>query len=352
MEGLTKVPKGKRVLLTGHTGFKGAWLALELHSLGAEVHGFSLPEAPPAAYSALGVRSLLKSEKLGDLRDFDAFSAFYDSVEPELVLHLAAQSLVRESYKDPLGTVATNVQGTAHVLEALRRAGGGAACVVVTSDKCYENRESGQAYRETDPMGGHDLYSASKGAAEIITASYRSSFGLNVASARAGNVIGGGDYAVDRIAPDCARALATGQVVRVRNPASVRPWQHVLEPLSGYLALAERLLGPKSAEYREGWNFGPGSADTVTVGDFAKNFVAEWGSGKIETAVDPNAPHEAKLLHLDVEKARTRLGWQPTWNAERAIRETVEWYKKYEAGPKVVGSMRDFSLEQIKRFTT
>ncbi len=346
---------GRTILVTGHTGFKGAWLTLWLHKLGAKVHGLSLAEAPsPAAFTALGGRKLLASERLADVRDPTAVSEYIAEVQPEIIFHLAAQALVRESYQDPLKTLTTNFMGTAHILEALRRRDQKCACIVVTSDKCYQNREADQAYRETDAMGGHDVYSMSKGASELLVASYRHSFFIRgkvaLASARAGNVVGGGDYADDRIVPDCVRALSKGKPIAVRNPEAIRPWQHVLEPLAAYLMLAGKLLGSDAHAFSEAWNFGPTPKDNLTVKNFVKTFIASWGSGTWEQVSETQAPHEAQLLKLDIDKAATRLGWTPTWEHPRAIQETVAWYRKFEQSSKQEGVMQEFSLEQIGKF--
>lgn len=354
--------RNKRILITGHTGFKGAWLALWLHKLGAETHGFALAEDPiPAAYSALGVREILKSEHLGDIGELGSITGYLERVEPEIVLHLAAQPIVRESYRDPIGTLATNFMGTAHVLEALRLLDKPVVCVVVTSDKCYENPETGAPCQETDRMGGYDVYSMSKGACELLVSSYRRSFFsaggksfVKLASARAGNSIGGGDFAADRIVPDCIRALANGRKISVRNPESVRPWQHVFEPLSGYLELTSRLLSKGSEPFCEGWNFGPQPADTLNVREVVDAIIKRWGSGEWEQATDSKAPHESKLLRLDIAKSAEKLGWRPTWDARRALMETVDWYSEFErskrSGKSIEGSMRVFSLDQIERF--
>ena len=347
----------KKVLLTGHTGFKGAWLALWLHKLGAEVHGLSLAESPaPAAYTALGIHGLVASERIADVRDAGTISKYLDEFSPDVVFHLAAQALVRDSYRDPIKTLTTNFMGTAHLLEALRQRDKKCACVVVTSDKCYSNSESDRPYRETDALGGHDIYSMSKGAAELLVAGYRQSFfntdqsPVRVASVRAGNVVGGGDYAEDRIVPDCVRALTTQKKIEVRNPDSTRPWQHVLEPMSGYIALARKLLEPDARSYSEAWNFGPSAGENLSVKDFVTRFITAWGSGAWEHVTQKQTSHEAQRLRLNIEKAAARLNWKPTWDCARTIRETVEWYKKFEASSKKEGVMRDFSLEQIGKF--
>ena len=322
---------GKRVLVTGHTGFKGAWLSLWLADLGAKVTGFSLPPETPSLFSGLKLDGLIDS-RLGDVRDRDAVFSLFKDARPEVVLHLAAQPLVLRSYDDPAETFSTNVMGLVNVLDAARASKEVKVVQVITSDKCYENNETGRAYAEGDPLGGHDPYSASKACAEIVAASYRDSFfqtGASLATARAGNVIGGGDWARDRIVPDCARALAAGKPVVVRNPASVRPWQHVLEPLSGYLALAcAQLAQPR--RFAQAWNFGPDDAGNVTVEVLVEAAVKEWGSGRWEKAGGEGA-REARLLRLDPSKARRELSWAPRWDVPRAVRETMRWYKAAQA---------------------
>ena len=341
--------RGKRVLLTGHTGFKGSWLALWLDSLGARVSGFSLDvPTSPSLFEAARVAESLRDGR-GDVRDPRAVRAAMDEARPDVVLHLAAQSLVRQSYAQPVETYATNVMGTAHVLEAARLAASVRAVVVVTSDKCYENRESGRAYVEADPMGGHDPYSSSKGCAELVTAAYRHSFFKEgkaaIASARAGNVIGGGDWSQDRLIPDIYRAAAARQPVRIRNPKAVRPWQHVLEPLAGYLLLAERLHteGPQLAE---AWNFGPDKTDSRPVAEVVDRVVKLWGDG-LRWEADPGShPHEAILLRLDSAKARKHLAWQPRLPLDEALAWTVDWYKAFLGRQDV----RRVSLAQIARY--
>lgn len=348
---------GKRVLLTGHTGFKGSWLALWLQELGAEVTGFALPPEPmPSLHLAAGVERACRGVQ-GDVRDAARLRAVLHEARPDFVFHLAAQPLVRLSYEQPVETIATNVLGTAHLLEAIRREGRPCAVVVVTSDKCYENREWIHGYREDEPMGGHDVYSMSKGAAELVVSSYRRSFfspgrlavhGIAVASARAGNVVGGGDFAKDRIVPDAMSALAEGRPVPVRNPGAVRPWQHVLEPLGGYLLLGARLAGvgadrhpaPRpstsaeraGAAYCEAWNFGPRLEDARTVREVVEALIEAWGSGSWEDRNDPAAPHEAGLLRLSIDKAQARLGWLPRWGFADTVRRTVEWYRAFHGG--------------------
>jgi len=332
---------GKRILLTGHTGFKGGWLALWLRELGAEVTGYALaPDTEPSLYVAAGVAQACTSV-LADVRDLPALRSVVREMRPQAVFHLAAQPLVRRSYEEPVHTFETNVVGTASVLEAVRLEGRPCAVLVVTSDKCYENPERLHGYREDEAMGGHDPYSASKGAAELVVASFRRSFfpparlaehGVALASARAGNVVGGGDWARDRIVPDAIAALAAGRPVPVRNPAAVRPWQHVLEPLGGYLLLGARLLGPEAAAHCEAWNLGPRFEDARPVRAVVEAVIRAWGSGSWEDRHDPRAPHEAGVLRLSVEKAMGRLGWRPRWGFERTFERTVEWYRAFHAG--------------------
>lgn len=352
---LRRAYAGKRVLLTGHTGFKGAWMTMWLDSLGATVHGFALPPATsPSMFSALELHSRCHHRE-ADIRDAAAVARAVAEAEPDFVFHLAAQALVRPSYERPLETIAVNVMGTAHVLDALRLARRRCSVVIVTSDKCYENREWLYGYRETDAMGGHDVYSMSKGATELVTASYRHSFfprarlaehGIAVASARAGNVIGGGDWAVDRILPDAVRALAKGQPIHVRNPRALRPWQHVLEPLAGYLILGARLTAADGAAFADAWNFGPVAEDARTVRNLVEQTVATWGTGTWEDRSDPSAVHEASLLRLSIEKATTMLGWRPRWAFERTVQETVLWYKAQAAGASAE-ELRSLTLRQL-----
>lgn len=352
---------GRRVFVTGHTGFKGAWLVHWLRELGAHVTGFALaPETSPSLFdvtqAGVGLRDLR-----GDVRDAGAVREALDDARPEVVFHLAAQSLVRRSYQQPLETLAINVMGTAHLLEAVRTLGRPCAVLVVTSDKCYENREWVYGYREDEPMGGHDVYSMSKGAAELTVASWRRSFfppaklaahGIALASARAGNVVGGGDWAEARIVPDCARALSKCEPVVVRNPLSVRPWQHVLEPLGGYLLLGARLMGygtDRPQDFCEGWNFGPTLEATRTVREVVEAMIAAWGEGSWIDGHDPNAPHEASLLRLSIEKAQVRLGWLPRWGFDETVARTAHWYKTFYRG--ATGSaLRALCVEQIRAY--
>jgi CDP-glucose 4,6-dehydratase len=336
--------------LTGHTGFKGAWMSLILARLGALVTGFSLPPLHEAGvFSVTGVEKDV-DHRIGDIRDREALADALREAEPEVVIHMAAQALVRPSYDDPVTTYATNVMGTIHLLEAVRRTPSVKAVVVVTSDKCYENKEWVWGYRESEPMGGHDPYSNSKGCAELVTASYRSSFlstgHCRVATARAGNVIGGGDWSLDRLVPDAMRAFIGAATLRVRNPVAVRPWQHVLEPVIGYLILAQKLLGEKGTAFAEGWNFGPLADSEVEVGRVVQGLAGLWGAGA-HWAFDPGPhPHEATYLALDCAKARNRLGWVPVTNLDDALRLTVTWYRAYADG----ADMRDATLGQIDTF--
>lgn len=308
------------MFVTGQSGFKGGWLSLWLESMGAELTGYSLPEH--------------------DLRDADGLRESVSAAQPEIVLHLAAQPIVRRSYRDPAETYAVNVTGTVNLLEASRSV---RAVVNVTTDKCYDNQDIDRGYTEDDPLGGADPYSSSKACSELVTAAYRRSFGMRVATARAGNVIGGGDWGEDRLVPDMMRAALAGERVTVRNPGSVRPWQHVLEPLSGYLMLAERLF--ESADYARAWNFGPADADSRTVGEVVERLATLWPGGiDHEIHVDPDAPPEARLLKLDSTRARERLVWTPAWGLDDALEAVVDWYGTHRDG----GDVRAVALEQIR----
>lgn len=341
---------GKRVLVTGHTGFKGAWLTEWLLQLGAEVTGYSLPSpTSPALFEQLGHAGRIH-HVTGDIRDAAAWRQAVVTAAPEFVFHLAAQPLVRSSYADPVGTFDTNVLGTVQVLEGLRGLTQPCAVVCVTTDKCYENREWLYGYREEDPLGGYDPYSASKAAAEIVVAAYRRSFfhehPVRVASARAGNVIGGGDWALDRIVPDCVRALAEGRAIPVRNRHATRPWQHVLEPLSGYLLLAARLAA--DARLATAFNFGPGHDANRTVGELVTEILRHW-PGEWTDQTQPNAPHEAGRLQLSIDRANALLDWSPTWKFSEAIAATVRWYRSAQAGsPEAI---RALTVQQISDYT-
>jgi len=338
---------GRRVLITGHTGFKGGWLSLWLHALGAEVTGFALPAVDHSFFEEVRLGELVKHIE-GDVRDFEAVRAAVRDSRPEIVFHLAAQPLVRLSYDQPVETYATNVMGTVHVLEACRNADGLLGVVCVTSDKCYENREQNEPYREDDAMGGYDPYSSSKGAAELVVSAYRRSFfgkGALIASTRAGNVIGGGDWAEDRLVPDIIRALLAGTPPVIRNPDSIRPWQHVLDALSGYLLVAERLLhGGKEAAC--GWNFGPADDDTQPVGWIVEQMLGEWGGCNGWEKPSGSQPHEATLLKLDSSKARAELGWRPKLPLEDALRKVVEWHLQVATG----ADPRTVSLKQLSDY--
>lgn len=343
--------RGRRVLVTGHTGFKGSWLALWLTSLGAEVAGFSknVPTTP-SLYRLARVGDVVEAIE-GDVRDYDAVRDAVRRVRPEVVVHMAAQSLVRRSFADPRETYETNVMGTVNLLEAIRAGGEVRVAVNVTSDKCYENTESPSGYREEQPMGGYDPYSSSKGAAELVTAAYRRSFfsddddATRIASARAGNAIGGGDWSEDRLIPDLMRAALAGETLQVRNPDAVRPWQHVLDPLSGYLTLAQALW--EKPEFASGWNFSPSEDDSQPVRWVIERIAERW-AGAPAWEQDARAhPREAQLLTLDSSRARTLLGWQPEWDLATAVDAVVEWYEGYASGV----DAGELTRAQIARFT-
>jgi CDP-glucose 4,6-dehydratase len=346
--------RGKSVLLTGHTGFKGSWLSLWLQSLGAKVIGYALtPPTDPNLFDVARVADGMRSVT-GDIRDLERLTAIVAESRPEIVIHMAAQSLLRFSYDNPVETYATNLMGTVNLLESVRHAGGVRAVVVVTSDKCYENREWLWGYRENDPIGGFDPYSSSKGCAELATSAYRNSFfhadrysqhGVAVASARAGNVVGGGDWAMDRLVPDILRAIESAQSVRIRRPDSIRPWQHALDPLSGYLLLAEKLYeaGPS---FSEGWNFGPEDEDAQTVQWVVERLIKLSGKNTRWERDAGSHPHEAHYLKLDCSKSRARLGWEPRWNLDEALTNLMEWHKALIGG----ADMRRVSLDQIANY--
>ena len=336
--------QGRRVFLTGHTGFKGSWLALWLRRLGARVYGYALaPDTQPSLYEQARVAEALAHSTIADVRDGAALASALHQAQPEVLIHMAAQALVRESYADPVGTYATNVMGTVHLLEAVRQVPSVRAVVVVTTDKCYENREWVWGYREHEAMGGHDPYSSSKGCAELVAAAYRRSFNLPLASARAGNVIGGGDWSADRLVPDILKALAAGSPVEIRNPSATRPWQHVLEPLRGYLMLAERVF-QQPGEFADGWNFGPRDEDCQPVAAVVSAVVGAWG-GDASWRAQPGAhPHEAGYLKLDSSKAHARLGWRSARSLAEGVALTVEWHRAWLAGE----DMNSLTLRQIQ----
>jgi CDP-glucose 4,6-dehydratase len=345
---------GRRVLVTGHTGFKGSWLSLWLHTMGAEVIGYALvPPTEPNLFDMSKVGAGMTSV-IGDIRDLAHLSAVVAKYSPEIVFHMAAQPLVRYSYVAPVETYATNVMGTVHLLEAVRKTTGIRVIVNITTDKCYENREWAWGYRENEPMGGYDPYSNSKGCAELVSAAFRASFfnperyeehGVALATARAGNVIGGGDWALDRLIPDILAGFEQGNIVRIRNPKAIRPWQHVLEPLRGYLTLAERLytFGPAFAE---GWNFGPNDDDAKSVSWIAQRMAALWGDDAKWQIDAGEHPHEAHYLKLDISKARARLGWYPLLRLDEALRHIVDWSRQRLAG----ADMREVTLAQIRAY--
>ena len=340
--------KGRKVLVTGHTGFKGGWLSLWLHRLGAEVTGFALPApSEPSFFEQTRLAEMVHHVE-GDVRDLTAVETVIGETQPEMVFHLAAQPLVRYSYDAPVETFATNVMGTVHLLEACRKAESVRGVVCVTSDKCYENREWLWPYREADPMGGHDPYSSSKGAAELVISAYRRSFfqsGARIASVRAGNVIGGGDWATDRLVPDVIRALLAGQSPQIRNPASIRPWQHVLEALSGYLMIGQRLLDGHDSSACA-WNFGPSDDDTQPVGWVVERMLEQWPGNIRWEQPGGTEPHEAVLLKLDSSKARTELGWRPRLRLQEALAKVIEWHGAVAAGE----DAREISLRQLEQY--
>lgn len=346
--------RGRKVFLTGHTGFKGGWMSLWMQSLGANLKGFSLePPTSPSLFEIASISNGMNSD-IGDVRDLARLTHSLQTFQPEIVFHMAAQPLVRYSYKNPVETYATNLMGTVHLLEAVRQTPSVKAVVIITTDKCYENREWAWGYRENEPMGGFDPYSNSKGCAELATAAYRSSFfnpenfshhGVAIATVRAGNVIGGGDWAGDRLIPDILMAIEKGSPVTIRNPNAIRPWQHVLEPISGYMQLAERMIsdGPT---YSEAWNFGPNDNDARPVSWIVDRMVNIWGNGASWQIDNSEQPHEATYLKLDISKAKTKLQWQPRINLEQALEWIIDWHKAYLDGR----SMQDVTKQQIMQY--
>lgn len=348
--------KGKRVLITGHTGFKGSWLSIWLHELGADVIGVALdPSSERDNFVLSDIGRRIKADIRADIRDGKHVKEIFEEYRPEIVFHLAAQPIVRLSYDIPVETYETNVMGTIHVLEAIRATQSVKVAVMITTDKCYDNCETLEGYVETDPFGGYDPYSSSKGACEIAIQSWRRSFfnpsdygkthTVSLASVRAGNVIGGGDWAKDRIIPDCIRAIEEGRVIDIRSPKSVRPWEHVLEPLSGYLLLA-RKMWEMPTSYCEGWNFGPETESVSTVWEVATKVIQNYGTGELKDSSDPNAVHEASLLMLNINKAKSRLGWYPRMNMQKCVELVVDWYKKYKTE-----NVYRLCIDEINKFT-
>ena len=347
--------KGKRVLVTGHTGFKGSWLSIWLHELGAEVVGVGLdPYSEKDNFVLSGIGNKIKADIRADIRDGKKLKEIFAEYQPEIVFHLAAQPLVRLSYEQPVETYEANVMGTIHIMEAIRATKSVMVGVMITTDKCYDNKEQLRGYKEEDPFGGYDPYSSSKGACEVAIQSWRRSFfnpedygkkhTVSLASVRAGNVIGGGDWAKDRIIPDCIRSLEEGRVIDIRSPKAVRPWEHVLEPLSGYMLLAQ-LMWDNPTEYCEGWNFGPESESVSTVWDVATELVSNFGKGTLKDSSDSNAVHEAELLMLDITKAKSRLGWIPKMDMKQCINLVADWYKRYQTE-----DVYKLCVEEINRF--
>lgn len=347
--------RGKKVLITGHTGFKGSWLSLWLHELGAEVTGFALdPYTEKDNFVLSNLSSKIKDIR-GDVRNAQYLNEIIGQIQPDIIFHLAAQPLVILSYQEPVETYQTNVMGTLHLMEAFRHCASAKVAVIITTDKCYENKEQIWGYRENEPMGGYDPYSSSKGAVELAISSWRRSFihpkdyekhGKSIASVRAGNVIGGGDWTADRIIPDCIRALEANETILIRNSHAIRPWQHVLEPLSGYLLLAKKMWEAPT-RFCEGWNFGPNMEAVENVWSIASKIIHCYGSGALKDISDANAPHEANLLTLDIHKAKFELGWQPKMDIDQAIKMTVDWYKNYKNN-----DVYNLCLEQIKQYTS
>ncbi len=347
--------KNKRVLLTGHTGFKGSWLAIWLHELGAEVIGVANdPFSDKDNFVLSGIGQKIKADIRADIRDGEKMKEIFKFYQPEIVFHLAAQPLVRLSYDIPVETYETNVMGTINVLEAIRVTESVKVGVMITTDKCYENKEQIWGYRENEAMGGYDPYSSSKGAAEIAISSWRRSFfnpaqyekhGKSIASVRAGNVIGGGDWALDRIIPDCIKAIEQGKIINIRSPKAIRPWQHVLEPLSGYMLLAQKMWN-EPTKYCEGWNFGPRTESIADVWTVASKLINSYGRGELKDVSNPNDLHEAKLLMLDISKAKFQLGWEPRMNIDQCLDLVADWYKRYQSEDDVY----NICLDEIRKY--
>mgnify|MGYP001658071754 CR=1 FL=1 len=347
---------GKRVLVTGHTGFKGSWLSIWLHELGAEVVGVSQdPFTNRDNYVLSGIGNKMMADLRSDICDGQRMKEIFQKYQPEIVFHLAAQPLVRYSYEQPVETYEANVMGTIHVMEAIRATSSVKVGVMITTDKCYDNKEQMRGYKEDDPFGGYDPYSSSKGACEIAIQSWRRSFfnpedydkkhHVSLASVRAGNVIGGGDWALDRIIPDCIKALEQDKVIDIRSPKAIRPWEHVLEPLSGYMLLAKKQW-KHPTEFCEGWNFGPESESVSTVWEVATELIKNYGKGELKDSSDPNAVHEAKLLMLDITKAKTKLGWKPRMNMQQCMELVADWYKRYQTE-----DVYQLCVEEIGKFS-
>lgn len=342
--------RDRKVFITGHTGFKGSWLCLWLQRLGARVTGYALePPTTPSVFEEAKVIKGLEKSIVGDIRDANLFSQYMQKMKPGIVIHMAAQSLVRDSYINPVDTYSTNVMGTVNMLEAVRKTPTVKAVLNITSDKCYENIECIRGYREDDPMGGYDPYSSSKGCAELVSSAYRKSFlqdeGVALATARSGNVIGGGDWAKDRIVPDAIRAFVANETLMVRNPHATRPWQHVLEPLTGYLLLCQKLV-EQTEEFSKSWNFGPDTEEVKPVSTLADIMIKSWGGDARWRADKGMHPHEANYLKLDCSKAKTLLKWKPVWQLERGLDETVRWYKAWHQKR----DMYSYTLDQIETF--
>ncbi len=349
---------GKSVFVTGHTGFKGSWLCLWLHHLGARINGYALqPPTEPNNFGVSSVADVLHDHHIGDIRDEVKLHSALIKADPDVVLHLAAQSVVREGYENPRETFEVNVIGVASILDGVRKLNKPCVVLVVTSDKCYENIEQVWGYKETDAFGDHDPYGGSKGAAELVVRYYRHSYfpperyhehGIKLASARAGNVIGGGDWTRDALIVDIIKAMSAEKPVQIRNPQAIRPWQHVLAALSGYLTLTARLLDSDDLSFCSGWNIGPVPGNELPVKDIVELFLNEWGHGSWENVCDPNAPREANILRLSIDKAIWQLNWKPGWNVHQTLRQTVVWYKYYFENRQ--GNMREFSIDQIKAY--